>query len=78
MTKRNGYKKPASSEDRSGALNRRLKILIAAAVFWILLFIVVLAEHARSWARLLPVVGVVWVCYAAYATWKFFTDKRND
>jgi hypothetical protein len=70
--------KASANQNRSDDLNGRLKTLVLVAVAWVILFVLVLAEHARSWARLLPMIGVVWFLYAAYATWKYFTDKRNQ
>lgn len=79
MNKRTGGKEPAPKTNRHDDLNKRLKLLIGVLVLWLALFVLVMAEHARSWARLLPVVGVLWFVYGAYATWKFFNNtNQND
>lgn len=60
---------------RKTQINHHLKVLVAIAVFWLVLLIIVLVEHARSWARLLPVIGLVLVLYAVYATVKVIQTK---
>ncbi len=58
--------------------NRHLKILIAIGLFWLVAFGIVMIEHARSWARLLPLIAIAFVAYGIYATVKIFRNKRNQ
>lgn len=78
MKTENGERKPEPKTTPVDALKRRVQLMIYVAIGWLALFVLVLAEHARSWARLLPMIGVLWFLYGAYATWKFFTTKPND
>lgn len=63
--------------NRDQNVNKHLLALVGLAAVWIGIFVVVLVEHARSWARLLPAVGVVFILYAAYVTWRVIRYKRS-
>jgi hypothetical protein len=69
--------KPESREARNAEIARYLKVLIGIAGFWLFLFVIVLFEHARSWAKLLPVIGVVFIAYAVYATRSILKLKQK-
>jgi hypothetical protein len=57
---------------------QHLWLLVGLLAFWLCLFVLVLIEHARSWARLLPVIGVVIILYGAYVTRKIIKDIKNN
>lgn len=58
-------------------VDKHFKVLIFASLFWLIAFVFVLIEHAKSWAMLLPVVGAAIIVYAGYATWKISLIKNN-
>jgi hypothetical protein len=54
-----------------------LKTLVISLAVWLGLFLIVLLEHGRSWAKLLPMLFVIIVVYGAYVTWRLLTDNNN-
>lgn len=67
--------RPAQPQSRTG--RSHLKTLIIALVVWLGLFMLVLFEHGRSWAKLLPMLFIVIVVYGAYVTWKLVTENNQ-
>jgi hypothetical protein len=57
---------------------RHLTMLCFLLAGWLLLFALVLLEHARSWARLLPVLFVVLVVYGAMITRKIIKETKHS
>ena len=55
-----------------------LWLLLGLLGFWIFMFVLVLIENARSWARLLPMVGVVIILYGVFVTRKIIKDSKNN
>jgi hypothetical protein len=63
--------KPPSPEEN----HRRMGVLIAITVFWALLFIVTIIWHSRLTARLIPIVGVIGLAYAAYCSYRLLKKQ---
>lgn len=64
MQKRNNADPKKTPQSNS----RHFMVLAVLGGFWLLVFLAVLVEHARSWAKLLPLIGVLFILYAAFAT----------
>jgi hypothetical protein len=56
---------------------KHLTVLVTALAAWLILFIIVLAENARSWVRLLPVIFVVLVVYGVAVTCKIVKESKH-
>jgi hypothetical protein len=54
-----------------------LKALVISLAVWVGLFVIVLLEHGRSWAKLLPMLFVGIVFYGAFVTWKLLQNNIN-
>lgn len=55
-----------------------IKALVIALAVWIGLFLIVLLEHGRSWAKLLPLLFVIIVLYGVYATWALIRERSRN
>jgi hypothetical protein len=53
-------------------------VLVALLAAWLILFLLVLLEHAREWTRLLPVLFVVLIVYGAVVTRKIITESKHQ
>lgn len=50
--------------------------LLIIGSFWIILFIITIIWHSRTTARLIPIVGVIGVAYAAFVSYRLL--KKNN
>jgi hypothetical protein len=57
---------------------KHLLALVIALAVWVVIFALVLLEHARSWARLLPALFVIIVVYGAFVTAKLIKENKQS
>jgi hypothetical protein len=69
---------PPRPPQRGWSNKRHLTVLVALLAAWLILFLLVLLEHAREWTRLLPVLFVVLIVYGAVVTRKIITESKHQ
>jgi hypothetical protein len=76
LTPKRSNERPPQPQGWTG--KSHLKTLIIALVVWLGLFLIVLLEHGRSWAKLLPMLFIGIVVYGAYVTWKLIAENNRN
>lgn len=56
---------------------KHLQMLVTLLAVWVGLFVIVLLEHGRSWAKLLPMLFVVILIYGAFVTGRLIKESSN-
>jgi len=67
--------KPAATPPPDKPKDRSIPILVGIAIVWAIIFILTLETHSRITTRLLPIVGVIFLIYGVYCTYKLLRRR---
>lgn len=67
--------KPEAPTPAPEPKDRSIQILIGIAIVWASIFVLTLETHSRITTRLLPIVGVIFIGYLIYCTYKLLRRR---